>query len=86
MEKKKLGRPRLPDEKRKVYKRVALYPPTHEVAKDLAAKSDKLLIDWFDDLVMKELKSQQRKAEKVDKQDEQKSPSGIRKVFPFLNK
>lgn len=48
-EKKKLGRPALPDDQKQKYQRVALYPETHAKAKKLAGTEK--LIDWFDRLV-----------------------------------
>ena len=73
MDNKKLGRPKLPENQRQKYQRVALYPETHAAAKTLAAKDGKRLIDWFDDLVKNVPK------DKVEEQPKQK-----KKKFPFL--
>lgn len=43
-----MGRPKLPAEQLKQYKRVAVYPQTHQKIKILAKSADENILDWFD--------------------------------------
>lgn len=49
--KKRLGRPPLPEDQKQKYQRVALYPETHAEAKKLSEKDGEKLIDWFHHVV-----------------------------------
>lgn len=51
VQKKKLGRPPLPESEKQQYQRVALYPETHQKAKVMAEDSGENLIDWFETMV-----------------------------------
>lgn len=62
MQKKKIGRPRLPEGEKKTYKRLAVYPSTHELAKQIQERSGMNMLDWLDSIIVNE-------AERLDKEN-----------------
>lgn len=46
-----VGRPKLPDSEKQKYQRLAVFPETHQVIKEMANESESYLIDWFEMVV-----------------------------------
>ena len=51
VERKKVGRPKLPEDQKQKYQRVALYPQTHKRIKRHSKKENKNIIDWMEDYI-----------------------------------